>query len=147
MEGEMRLPLHPHRAQSRLKPGEPLRIDSHAEPGLPGMNFKAIQVVCMAVSTLVDEMTWDTYGSQALHTPVIVDDKDCHRLDLLVDIMGTLTRMLDTRIAFVSSEGKVIREWIETIVEIGSRYRIELEALEAAEHVRAGLTEAAGSSD
>jgi len=30
MEGEMRLPLHPHRAQSRLKPGEPLRCAAFA---------------------------------------------------------------------------------------------------------------------
>lgn len=104
------------------------------------MNFRAIEVVCMAVATLVDEMKWDSYGSQGLHTPVIVDEKDCHRLDLLVDIVGTLTRMLDTRIAFLTSEGKVIREWIETIVEIGSRYRKELAALEEAENRLARLT-------
>jgi hypothetical protein len=110
------------------------------------MNFRAIQVVCMAVSALMDEMTWDSYGPHGLHTPVVVDEKDCHRLDLLVDIVGTLARMLDTRIAFVTSEGKVIREWIEAIVEIGARYRKELAALEQAERLcssPAGLTRSA----
>jgi hypothetical protein len=93
------------------------------------MDFRAIHVVCMAVGSLMDEMTWNEYGSQELHTPLIRDEKDCRRLDMLMDIMGTLTRLLDTRIAFVTSEGKVIREWIEAIVEIGSRYQRELEIL------------------
>ena len=97
------------------------------------MDFRAIQVVCMAVCTLMDEMTWDSYGPHGFHTPVVLDDKDCYRLDLLVDMVGTLTRMIDTRIAFVTNEGKVIREWIETIVEIGARYWKELAALEEAE--------------
>ncbi len=97
------------------------------------MNFRAIQVICMAVSTLIEEMAWDAYGSQGLHSPLVGDEQDCRRLDLLMDIMGTLTRMMDSRIAYVTSEGKVIREWIETILEIGRRYKEELEALERLE--------------
>jgi hypothetical protein len=50
-----------------------------------------------------------------------------------MDVMGTLTRMMDTRIPYVTTEGKVIREWIETILEIGGRYKRELETLEALE--------------
>lgn len=97
------------------------------------MNFKAIQVICMAVSTLVEEMTWDAYGSQGLHSPLIRDEADCRRLDLLMDIMGTLTRMMDTRIAYITTEGRVIREWIEAILELGTRYKKELEILEQLE--------------
>jgi len=97
------------------------------------MDFKAIQVISMTVSGLIDEMAWDAYGSQGLHSPLVRDEQDCRRLDLLMDIMGTLTRMMDTRIAYVTTEGKVIREWIETILEIGTRYRKELEALEKLE--------------
>lgn len=97
------------------------------------MDFRAIQVLCMTVSTLLDDLEWNTYGSPDLHTPVITTEEDCHRLELLLDVMGTLTRMMDTRIAFVTTEGKVIREWIERILEIGSRYRRELEALERIE--------------
>ncbi len=97
------------------------------------MDFRAIHVVCKAVVTLMDEMAWGAYGPHGLHTPVIQDEKDCQRLELLLDIMGTLARLLDTRIAFVTSEGKVIREWIETIVEIGARYQKELAALQEGE--------------
>ena len=97
------------------------------------MDFRGIQVVCMAVSTLIDEIPWDVYGAQQLHTPVLGDEKDCRNLDLLMDIMGTLTRMLDTRIAFVTTDGKVVREWIEAILEIGARYLRELEALKQME--------------
>jgi hypothetical protein len=97
------------------------------------MNFRAIQVVCMAVSRLMDEMQWAEYTTQKLHTPVINVQKDCDDLDMLMDMMGTLTRMLDTRIHYVTSEGKVIKEWIETILMIGQRYRRELELLEALE--------------
>ncbi|MBI4963814.1 MAG: hypothetical protein HY913_11110 [Desulfomonile tiedjei] len=97
------------------------------------MDFRAIQVICMTVSTLMEEMKWDTYGSQGLHSPLISDEEDCRRLDSLMDVMGTLSRMMDTRIAYVTSEGKVIREWIETILEIGTRYRKELETLEKLE--------------
>jgi hypothetical protein len=97
------------------------------------MNFRAIQVVCMAVSTLIDEVPWDVYGAQQLHTPVLRDEKDCRNLDLLMDIMGTLTRMLDTRIAFVTTDGKVVREWIEAVLEIGARYLRELDALKRME--------------
>ncbi|MEW6136903.1 MAG: hypothetical protein AB1733_01625 [Thermodesulfobacteriota bacterium] len=97
------------------------------------MDFRAIQVVCMAIATLIDEIPWDVYGAQQLHTPVLRDEKDCHNLELLIDIMGTLSRMLDTRIAFVTNDGKVVREWIESILEIGARYGRELEALKRME--------------
>ena len=97
------------------------------------MDFRAIQVLCLAVSTLVDEMVWNAYGEQGLHTPKIQVEDDCHKLDILMDVMGTLTRMMDTRIAYVTSEGKVVREWIESILEIGGRYKRELETLEVLE--------------
>jgi RNAse (barnase) inhibitor barstar len=87
----------------------------------------------MAIRTLIRDVPWDTYGAQHLHTPVITSEKDCHNLDLLVDVMGTLTRMMDTRIAYVTSEGKVIREWIETILEICDRYERELKVLKRIE--------------
>jgi hypothetical protein len=97
------------------------------------MNFKAVQVLCMAVSTLIEEVTWALYGKQELHTPVITNEQDCHKLDLLMDMMGTLSRMMDTRINYVTTEGKVIREWIQSILEVGGRYRRELEILEKLE--------------
>jgi len=97
------------------------------------MDFKAVQVLCMAVSTLMKEMSWDIYGSPNIHTPVVMTDADCHRLDLLTDILGTLTRMMDTRLTFVTTEGKIIKEWVERILEIGGRYRRELELLEGLE--------------
>jgi len=97
------------------------------------MDFRAIQVLSLAVSTLIEEMTWNIYGDQGLHTPAIQVEDDCHKLDMLMDVMGSLTRIMDTRIAYVTTEGKVIREWIETILEIGGRYKRELEILEALE--------------
>ena len=97
------------------------------------MDFKAIYVVSRAVSTLMDELEWDTYGSEELHTPIIASDEDCRNLDILLDMMGTLGRMMDTRINYVTSEGKVVREWIETILEIGERYKRELEAVQNSE--------------
>lgn len=97
------------------------------------MDFKAIQIVCMAVSTLLEEMNWGVYGTQEFHTPVLVEEADCRKLDLLIDMMGTLTRMMDTRLNFVTTEGKVIREWIETILEVGGRYLRELQTLEKLE--------------
>ncbi|MFH0821678.1 MAG: hypothetical protein V2B18_02925 [Pseudomonadota bacterium] len=97
------------------------------------MDFRAIQVLCMVVSTFLDEIAWAPYGKEELHTPVITVPEDTRKLDMLTDIMGTLTRMMDTRINFVSSEGKIIREWIETILELGTRYRRELETLEELE--------------
>ncbi len=97
------------------------------------MDFKAIYVVSRAVSTLMDELEWDTYGSEELHTPIIASDEDCRNLDTLLDMMGTLSRMMDTRINYVTSEGKVVREWIETILEIGERYKRELEAVQNSE--------------
>jgi hypothetical protein len=94
------------------------------------MDFRAIHVLCMAVSTLMEEMNWVAYGPQQLHVPIITVQKDCDDQDVLLDMMGTLTRMMDTRIHYVTTEGKVIREWIETILHIGQRYRRELELLE-----------------
>ncbi len=94
------------------------------------MDFKSIYVLSRAVSTLMNELEWDTYGSEALHTPIIVSDDDCRNLDILLDMMGTLTRMMDTRINYVTSEGKVVREWIETILEMGQRYKRELEMIQ-----------------
>ncbi len=103
------------------------------------MDFRAIQILSLAVSTVMEEMVWDAYGEQGLHTPTIRIQDDCHKLDILMDIMGTLTRMMDTQIAYVTTEGKVIREWIETILEIGGRYKRELEVLEAQEHRLKGV--------
>jgi hypothetical protein len=97
------------------------------------MDFRAIQVLCLAISTVMDEIAWNEYGEQGLHTPAIQVEDDCHKLDVLMDIMGTLTRLMDTRIPYVTTEGKVIREWIETILDIGGRYKRELETLEALE--------------
>jgi hypothetical protein len=91
----------------------------------------------MAVSTLVEEIKWAPYGPQKLHTPIIKVQKDCDDLEKLMDMMGTLTRMMDTRINYVTTEGKVIREWIETILQIGQRYLKELQTLE---HLERRLT-------
>ena len=102
------------------------------------MDFKAIQVLCMAVSTLMDEITWAPYGSKEMHTPLVNSQEDCHRLDLLTDIMGSLTRMMDSRINYLTTEGKVVREWIESILDIGGRYRRELEVLERLEEKTKG---------
>jgi hypothetical protein len=87
----------------------------------------------MAVGTLMDEMTWMVYGSQELHTPLIRVQQDADDQEMLLDMLGTLTRMLDTRINYVTNEGKIIREWVETILKIGARYRRELEILESLE--------------
>lgn len=97
------------------------------------MDFKAIQVVSMAVSALLDEITWAEYGSPDMHTPVVRTDDDRYKLDLLEDMMGTLVRKMDTRIAYVTSDGKVVREWVETVLDVGSRYKKELEMLERIE--------------
>ena len=94
------------------------------------MDFKAIYVLSRAVSKLMGELKWDTYGSENLHTPIIASDNDCRKLDILLDVIGTLSRMMDTRINYLTSEGKVVREWIETILEIGERYKRELEAIQ-----------------
>ncbi len=87
----------------------------------------------MAVSTLMEELPWAPYGPQQLHTPLLQEEEDCRRLDLLTDMLGTLTRMMDTRIAYVTSEGKMVREWIETILEVAGRYQRELEILKKLE--------------
>jgi hypothetical protein len=94
------------------------------------MDFKSIFIISKAVSSLMTELQWDSYGSEQLHTPVIANDNDCRNLDVLLDMMGTLTRMMDTRINYVTSEGKVVQEWIETILEIGERYKREIELLD-----------------
>ncbi len=94
------------------------------------MDFRAVAVLSRAVSTMMEEMEWDSYGPQALHTPVIKNDQDYRNLDILLDMMGTLTRMMDTRINYITTEGKVIREWIHTVLEIGQRYNRELEVME-----------------
>lgn len=93
------------------------------------MDFLAIRVLSMAVATLLEEMSWEDYGSPDLHTPVVATPYECERLDMLLDMMGTLTRQLDTRIAYVTTEGKVIREWIERILEISRRYQRELDLI------------------
>jgi hypothetical protein len=95
------------------------------------MDLKAVQVLCMAISTIMGEMTWDPYGPEELHTPRVQTPEDCRKLDLLMDMMGTVTRLMDTRLTFVTTEGKVLREWIERILELGDRYRRELLLLEA----------------
>jgi hypothetical protein len=41
--------------------------------------------------------------------------------------------MMDTRLTFVTTEGKIIKEWVERMLEIGGRYRRELELLEELE--------------
>jgi hypothetical protein len=87
----------------------------------------------MAVSTLLDEIEWGAYGSPDIHTPIIRSEADCEKLDMLMDIMGALSRQMDTKIAYVTTDGKVVREWIERILEIGGRYRRELAALEKME--------------
>jgi hypothetical protein len=97
------------------------------------MDFRAVQIMSMAVRTLVDELEWVPYGAAMLQTPLVQTDDDCHKLEVLEDIMGSLTRKMDTKINYVTSEGKIIKEWIETILEIGSRYRRELELLEKLE--------------
>ena len=97
------------------------------------MDFKAVQVVSMAVSTLLEEITWAEYGSPDMHTPIVRTDDDRYRLDLLEDMMGTLVRKMDTRIAYVTSDGKVVREWVETVLEVGNRYKKELEVLQRLE--------------
>ncbi len=102
------------------------------------MDFRAVQVMCMAVSTLLQEIEWNSYGTPELHTPNVRTQEDCHKLDLLTDIMGTLARALDTRLNYVTTEGKIIREWIEKILELGSRYRKELLLLQQMEKDLAG---------
>lgn len=97
------------------------------------MDFRAINIVAMAVSRIMDEMEWAEYGPQKLHTPVINAPDDCNKLDTLIDMMGALSRMMDTRINYVTTEGKVIREWIENILEICDRYKRELEMIEELE--------------
>ncbi|MBM4325634.1 MAG: hypothetical protein FJ118_00600 [Deltaproteobacteria bacterium] len=97
------------------------------------MDFKAMQVLCMAVSTLMEEMRWASFGSEQAHTPQVETEEDYHNLDMLMEILGALTRLMDARINYVTNEGKLIRERIEILLEIGSRYKRELEALEALE--------------
>jgi hypothetical protein len=97
------------------------------------MDFRAINVVAMAVSALVNEISWSQYGEQGFHTPLVSDESDCRKLDMLLDMLGTLTRMLDTRMNYVTTEGKVVREWVEVILQLGDRYQRELKILEGME--------------
>lgn len=94
------------------------------------MDFKAIQIVSMTAASLISEIEWDKFGEDDLHTPVVQTKGDCHNLELLMEVMGTLSRMMDTRISYVTTEGKVIRERLDIILEISDRYRKELETLE-----------------
>jgi len=94
------------------------------------MDFKAVLVLRMTVTSLMDELSWDPYGPDGLHTPVLRCDNDCRKLDLLTDVMGSLSRIMDTHISYVTTEGKMIKEWIERILEIGERYERELRILE-----------------
>lgn len=111
------------------------------------MDFRAIYVVSRAVVTLMSELTWDVYGDEKMHTPVVRAEKDYHNLNLLSEMMGTLTRMMDTRIKYVTLEGKVVREWIESILEIGARYRRELELIERMESQIRGQASEPSSGD
>jgi len=97
------------------------------------MNFRAIQILCMAISTIMEEISWAPYGPHDIHTPLIRSDQDCHKLDLLLDMMGTLTRLMDTRVNYVTTEGKVVKEWILSILELGARYKRELDILKRLE--------------
>ncbi len=94
------------------------------------MDFKAIEVICATVSTLMEEMEWVDYGDPGMHTPLIQSHDDYHKLDMLIDFLGTLTRSMDCRVPFVTSEGKIIREWIQTVLEMGTRYKRAMEGLD-----------------
>jgi hypothetical protein len=94
------------------------------------MDFKSIQVMSMAVRTILEEIQWAPYGLQKINTPLIHTEEDCHKLDLLLDMLGTLTRMLDTRINYMTLEGKLVKEWVLTILELGDRYQKELVLLD-----------------
>ena len=93
------------------------------------MNFQAIQVVSMAVSSMLEEMRWITCGDEHSHTPLIEDPEDARKLELLLDVLETLTRLMDTKIAYLNTDGQLIREWVEKILEIGTRYQRQLEIL------------------
>ena len=93
------------------------------------MNFKAIQVVSMAVSTMLEDIQWIQCGDEKSHIPLIEESEDVRKLELLLDVLETLTRLMDTRIAYLNTDGQLIREWVEKILEIGTRYQKELEIL------------------
>lgn len=99
------------------------------------MDFKAIRVISAAVAGLMKEIPWAPYGPQSFQTPVINTEEDCAKVDLLLDMMGTLTRLMDTRINFVTTDGKVVREWIESILGLADRYRTVLELLNASPEI------------
>lgn len=87
----------------------------------------------MATATLVKEISWSQYGAHGFHTALVSDEADCRKLDMLLDMLGTLTRMLDTRLNYVTTEGKVVREWVETILQLSDRYQRELKTLDEIE--------------
>lgn len=97
------------------------------------MNFKAIQVVSMAVSNMLEEMQWLPCGDENSHSPLIEDPEDARKLELLLDVLETLTRLMDTKIAYLNTDGQLIREWVEKILEIGTRYQQQLEILNSLE--------------
>jgi hypothetical protein len=109
-----------------------MRIDSSIQNG-GRMNFRAMAVISMAIQTLMKEMNWAEYGEDPVHTPLIDEKDDCRKLDLLTDMLGTLTRMMDSRIDYLTTEGKIVREWVDVILEICARYRKELEVLKQLE--------------
>lgn len=93
------------------------------------MDFRATQVVSMAVSTMLDELSWMPCGDERSHTPIMETPDDVRKLELLLDMLDTLSRLMDTRIPHSNSDGKLIREWVEKIIEINFRYQRELELL------------------
>ena len=87
----------------------------------------------MAVSTMLEDIQWIQCGDEKSHTPLIEKPKDVRKLELLLDVLETLTRLMDTRIAYLNTDGQLIREWVEKILEIGTRYQRELEILNSLE--------------
>ncbi len=95
-----------------------------------------MQVVSMTVSGMLNELRWMPCESPDCHTPLIETPEDVRKLELLMDVLDTLTRIMDTRIAYLNTDGKLIREWVEKILEIGDRYGRELQVLDKLEKDR-----------
>ena len=93
------------------------------------MDFRAIQVISMAVSNMLDELKWMQCGDERSHTPIMETREDVRTLELLLDMLDTLSRLMDTRIPHSNSDGQLIREWVEKIIEINFRYQRQLEML------------------
>lgn len=94
----------------------------------------------MTVARLMDEIEWAPYGSPDQHSPIVKTPEDANKLDMLLDVLGSLTRMMDTRLNYLTTDGKLIREWVESILELSTRYRRELEILQE-EESKAGIQE------